>query len=40
MNASRTPEIMADSAYVIITSNSVTTTDNFFIVRDLIKMQS
>lgn len=31
MNGSRTPEIMADSAYVILTSNSQKTTDQFFI---------
>lgn len=31
MNASRTPEIMADSAYIILTSNSKLTTDGFFI---------
>jgi len=31
MNASRTPEIMADAAYVIMTSNSQLTTDGFFI---------
>ena len=30
MNASRTPEIMADSAYVVLTSDSRKTTDNFF----------
>lgn len=32
MKASRTPEIMADAAYVILTSKSDKTTDNFFIV--------
>lgn len=31
MNGSRTPEIMADSAHVILTSDSAQTTDNFFI---------
>ena len=31
MNISRTPEIMADSAYVILTSKSRQTTDNFFL---------
>lgn len=31
MNASRTPEIMADSAYVILTSDSKLTTDKFFL---------
>lgn len=30
-NASRTPEIMADAAHVILTSNSKTTTDQFFL---------
>lgn len=30
MAGSRTPAIMADSAYVILTSNSSSTTDNFF----------
>jgi len=30
MAASRTPEIMADSAYVILTSKASKTTDNFF----------
>ena len=31
MNGSRTPEIMADSAYVILTSDSSSTTGQFFI---------
>ena len=31
MNGSRTPEIMADSAHVILTSNSELTNDKFFI---------
>lgn len=31
MNGSRTPAIMADSAYVILTSKSTDTTDNFFL---------
>ena len=31
MAGSRTPQIMADSAYVILTSNSRKTTDNFFL---------
>lgn len=31
VNGSRTPEIMADSAYVILTSNSKITNDQFFI---------
>ena len=31
MAGSRTPEIMADSAYVILTSKSTATTDNFFL---------
>ncbi len=31
MSSSRTDEIMADSAYVILTSKSETTTGNFFI---------
>lgn len=30
MAGSRTPAIMADSAYVILTSKSTATTDNFF----------
>lgn len=30
VNASRTPDIMADSAYVVLTSSAKTTTDNFF----------
>ena len=30
-NVSRTPDIMADSAYVILTSNSKSTTDKFFL---------
>jgi citronellol/citronellal dehydrogenase len=31
MKASRKPEIMADAAHTILTSNSTTTTDNFFL---------
>ena len=31
MSGSRTPEIMADSAYVILTSKASATTDNFFL---------
>jgi citronellol/citronellal dehydrogenase len=31
MAGARTPGIMADSAYVILTSNSRKTTDNFFL---------
>lgn len=31
MNISRSAEIMADSAYVILTSKSRQTTDNFFL---------
>ena len=31
MAGSRSPEIMADSAYVILTSKSSETTDNFFL---------
>ena len=31
MSGSRTPAIMADSAYVILTSKSTLTTDNFFL---------
>ena len=31
MAGSRTPEIMSDSAYVILTSKSSVTTDNFFL---------
>lgn len=30
MAGSRTPAIMADSAYVILTAKSTATTDNFF----------
>lgn len=30
MDQSRTPDIMADSAYVILTSKASKTTDNFF----------
>jgi hypothetical protein len=32
MRASRNEQIMADAAYVILTSNSKKTTGNFFIV--------
>ena len=31
MAGSRTPAIMADAAYVILTAKSTTTTDNFFL---------
>ena len=31
MQGSRTPAIMADSAYVILTAKSTATTDNFFL---------
>lgn len=31
MRGSRTPEIMADAAYVILTSDSRETTDQFFL---------
>jgi citronellol/citronellal dehydrogenase len=31
MSSSRTPDIMSDAAYVILTSNSRKTTDNFFL---------
>ena len=31
MAISRTPDIMSDAAYVILTSKSATTTDNFFL---------
>jgi len=31
MSGSRTPAIMADSAYVILTAKSTATTDNFFL---------
>lgn len=37
MNASRTPDIMADAAHVILTSDSRTTTGNFFIDDDVLK---
>jgi citronellol/citronellal dehydrogenase len=37
IRASRTPEIMADAAYTILTSKSASTNGNFFIVN-LIKL--
>jgi len=33
VSASRTPDIMADAAYIVMTSKSSETTDNFFLVR-------
>ena len=32
MSTARTPQIMADAAYIILTSKSEFTTDNFFLV--------
>lgn len=37
LKASRTPQIMADAAYEVITSDSKTTTGNFFIDEELLK---
>jgi citronellol/citronellal dehydrogenase len=37
MKASRTPEIMADAAYVILTRDSKTTTGNFFIDDEVLR---
>jgi citronellol/citronellal dehydrogenase len=37
VNASRTPEIMADAAYSILIKDSRTTTANFFIDEDLLR---
>ena len=37
VNASRTPEIMADAAYAILTKDSRTTTANFYIDEDLLR---
>ncbi|OUR87063.1 short chain dehydrogenase [Gammaproteobacteria bacterium 42_54_T18] len=37
VNASRTPEIMADAAYRILTKDSRTTTANFFVDEDLLR---
>ncbi len=39
LKASRTPEIMADAAYEVITSDSKTITGNFFIDEELLKMR-
>jgi citronellol/citronellal dehydrogenase len=36
MSGSRTPDIMADSAYIILTSDSKKTTDNFFLDDEVI----
>lgn len=36
VQGSRTPEIMADAAYVILTSNSRKTNDKFFIDDEVI----
>jgi citronellol/citronellal dehydrogenase len=33
----RTPEIMADAAYAVLTSDAATTTGNFFIDDELLK---
>jgi len=37
LSASRKPEIMADAAYTILTSDSKTTTGHFFIDEDVLK---
>ena len=37
VNASRTPEIMADAAYSILTKDSRSTTANFFVDEDLLR---
>ncbi len=37
LEASRKPEIMADAAYEIVTSNSRDTTGNFFVDEDLLR---
>jgi len=37
MNASRTPDIMADAAHAILTRDSRTTTGNFFIDEDILR---
>ena len=37
VNASRTPDIMADAAYAILTKDSRTTTANFFVDEDLLR---
>lgn len=39
VNASRTPEIMADAAYAILTKDSRTTTANFYIDEDLLRAE-
>jgi len=39
MERSRTPDIMADSAYVIMTSKSEKTTDNFFMDDEVLASQ-
>ena len=36
MNGSRTTAIMADAAYVILTSKSTKTTDNFFLDDEVV----
>jgi citronellol/citronellal dehydrogenase len=33
----RTPEIMADAAYAVLTSDAATTTGNFFIDEEILK---
>jgi citronellol/citronellal dehydrogenase len=33
----RTPQIMADAAYAVLTSDAATTTGNFFIDEDVLK---
>lgn len=39
LQASRTPAIVADAAHTIITSDSTTTTGNFFIDEDILRAQ-
>lgn len=39
LNASRKPAIVADAAYYILCSDSRTTTGNFFIDEDILRMQ-
>ena len=39
VNASRTPEIMADAAYAILTKDSRATTANFYIDEDLLRAE-
>ncbi|HEX8537156.1 MAG TPA: short chain dehydrogenase, partial [Cystobacter sp.] len=39
MEASRTPEIMSDAAYAILTRDSRSCTGNFFLDEDLLREQ-